>query len=45
MKVLKKIRFRKYSFKKKGFNEEKGHAEHLTQLLLKYDSDQYNGLE
>lgn len=26
-------------------NEEKGHAEHLTQLLLKYDSDQYDGLE
>jgi rubrerythrin len=26
-------------------NEEKGHAEHLTQLLLKYDLDKYNGLE
>jgi rubrerythrin len=26
-------------------NEEKGHAEHLTQLLLKYDSDKYDGLE
>jgi rubrerythrin len=26
-------------------NEEKGHAEHLTQLLLKYDMDKYNGLE
>lgn len=26
-------------------NEEKGHAEHLTQLLLKYDTDKYNGLE
>jgi rubrerythrin len=26
-------------------NEEKGHAEHLTQLLLKYDPDRYNGLE
>ena len=26
-------------------NEEKGHAEHLTQLLLKYDIDKYNGLE
>jgi rubrerythrin len=26
-------------------NEEKGHAEHLTQLLLKYDPDKYNGLE
>lgn len=25
-------------------NEEKGHAEHLTQLLLKYDPDNYNGL-
>ena len=24
--------------------EEKGHAEHLTQLLLKYDPDQYDGL-
>jgi rubrerythrin len=26
-------------------NEEKGHAEHLTQLLLKYDLNKYNGLE
>ncbi len=26
-------------------NEEKGHAEHLTQLLLKYDTDPYNGLQ
>lgn len=26
-------------------NEEKGHAEHLTRLLLKYDKDKYNGLE
>jgi rubrerythrin len=26
-------------------NEEKGHTEHLTQLLLKYDLDKYNGLE
>ncbi|MFL0267244.1 ferritin family protein [Candidatus Clostridium radicumherbarum] len=26
-------------------NEEKGHAEHLTQLLLKYDTDKYNSLE
>lgn len=26
-------------------NEEKDHAEHLTQLLLKYDEDKYNGLE
>jgi rubrerythrin len=26
-------------------NEEKGHAEHLTQLLLKYDNDLYDGLE
>lgn len=26
-------------------NEEKGHAEHLTQLLLKYDTDKYNGLK
>ena len=25
-------------------NEEKGHAEHLTQLLLEYDPDMYNGL-
>jgi rubrerythrin len=25
--------------------EEKGHAEHLTKLLLKYDPDQYNGLK
>jgi rubrerythrin len=26
-------------------NEEKGHAEHLTRLLLKYDTDKYNGLK
>ncbi|MFV3010875.1 ferritin family protein [Clostridium botulinum] len=26
-------------------DEEKGHAEHLTQLLLKYDTDKYNGLK
>lgn len=26
-------------------NEEKGHAEHLTQLLLKYDTDKYNELD
>jgi len=26
-------------------NEEKGHAEHLTQLLLKYDSQKYNDLD
>ncbi len=26
-------------------NEEKGHAEHLTQLLLKYDVDRYDGLQ
>lgn len=26
-------------------SEEKGHAEHLTQLLLKYDTDKYDGLE
>ncbi len=25
-------------------DEEKGHSEHLTRLLLKYDSDRYNGL-
>ncbi len=25
-------------------NEEKGHAEHLTKLVLKYDPDPYNGL-
>lgn len=25
-------------------NEEKGHAEHLTQLVLQYDPDTYNGL-
>ena len=25
-------------------NDEKSHSEHLTQLLLKYDSDKYNGL-
>jgi rubrerythrin len=26
-------------------SEEKGHAEHLTQLLLEYDPDRYNGLD
>ena len=26
-------------------NDEKGHAEHLTQILLKYDKDEYDGLE
>jgi rubrerythrin len=26
-------------------NEEKGHSEHLTQLLLRYDPDKYDGLE
>lgn len=26
-------------------DEEKGHAEHLTQLMLKYDSDKYDGLK
>ncbi len=26
-------------------NEEKGHAEHLTQLLLKYDTDKYDNLQ
>lgn len=26
-------------------NDEKGHAEHLTQLLLKYDLDKYDDLE
>jgi len=26
-------------------NEEKGHAEHLTQLLLKYDTDKYDDLQ
>lgn len=26
-------------------SEEKGHAEHLTQLLLKYDTDKYDGLD
>lgn len=26
-------------------NEEKGHVEHLTQLLLKYDTDKYDGLK
>ena len=26
-------------------SEEKGHAEHLTQLLLKYDPDKYNDLQ
>lgn len=25
--------------------EEKGHVEHLTRLLLKYDTDQYDGLK
>ena len=25
-------------------DEEKGHTEHLTALLLKYDPDQYNGI-
>jgi rubrerythrin len=35
------VRYALYSI----INEEKGHAEHLTQLLLKYDSDKYNGLE
>ena len=25
-------------------NEEKGHAEHLTQMMLKYDQDAYDGL-
>lgn len=25
-------------------DEEKGHAEHLTRLLLKFDPDKYNGL-
>ena len=34
------VRYAIYSI----INEEKGHAEHLTQLLLKYDSDKYNGL-
>ena len=35
------VRYALYSI----INEEKGHAEHLTQLLLKYDSQSYNGLE
>ncbi len=35
------IRYELYSI----INEEKGHAEHLTQLLLKYDTDKYNGLD
>lgn len=26
-------------------DEEKGHSEHLTRLLLEYDKDKYNGLE
>lgn len=26
-------------------NEEKGHIEHLTELVLKYDPDPYNGLD
>jgi rubrerythrin len=26
-------------------NEEKGHTEHLTELLLKYDPDRYDGLD
>jgi len=26
-------------------NDEKEHAEHLTQILLKYDKDDYDGLE
>jgi rubrerythrin len=26
-------------------NEEKGHAEHLTELVLKYDRDKYNSLD
>ena len=26
-------------------DEEKGHAEHLTKLLMKFDPDQYNNLE
>jgi rubrerythrin len=26
-------------------NEEKGHSEHLTELLLKYDTDKYDGLD
>jgi rubrerythrin len=26
-------------------DEEKGHAEHLTQLLLKYDTDKYDDLQ
>jgi len=35
------IRYALYSI----INEEKGHVEHLTQLLLKYDPNKYNGLE
>lgn len=35
------VRYALYSI----INEEKGHAEHLTQLLLKYDLNKYNGLE
>ena len=35
------VRYALYSI----INEEKGHAEHLTQLLLKYDTDKYNDLE
>jgi len=35
------VRYALYSI----INEEKGHAEHLTQLLLKYDEDAYDGLE
>jgi rubrerythrin len=34
------VRYALYSI----VNEEKGHAEHLTQLLLKYDTDKYNDL-
>ncbi len=35
------VRYALYSI----INEEKGHVEHLTQLLLKYDIDKYNGLK
>lgn len=35
------VRYALYSI----INEEKEHAEHLTQILLKYDTDKYNGLE
>ncbi|ARC85721.1 rubrerythrin family protein [Clostridium argentinense CDC 2741] len=35
------VRYALYSI----INEEKGHIEHLTQLLLKYDTDKYNGLK